>query len=909
MTDVRKNSLKSGSACILALLMLITSTGFGNYAYSKCFGKNLTTESPQGLTFFLSDTIPLNPVSVQQDTIPFTDSLSISSDSLITVSDTFNLNVSKDSLTSPISYYAKDSMVLMIPEKKIVFYKDVNVKMEDTELTADSIIFEQETKLLTATYRYDTLGRKYGVPRMVQGETTMDADKITFNIESQKGITTQTFTQQGEIFIQGERIKKISVSEFFAARGQFTTCNLDVPHFAFRANKLKLINKKMAISGPIHPEFEGVPIPIYLPFGYFPISSGRHSGFLPPRFTTVDAYGLGLQGLGYYKVLNDYLDVTVDGDIYSYGGWRANVAPAYRVRYRYNGSMNLSIQSMKSLSTNAEKEFTTGKTFQISWIHNMDPKARPGTTFSANVSAGSTKYNSYEVYNQQKLFTNSMNSHITFSKSWNAMNLSLSGTHSQNNRTGEVSISLPNLSFTANTFYPFQSKTFAGQPKWYQKLGIGLQSTFNNRVTFYDSAFSFSRLLDTLQWGAMHKIPIQLSLPQLGPIQIAPGISFEERWYSRKLIRNWNDAAGKVDTLIEKGFYAQRQMSFSVSLNTAVFGIFDKFGPKSSVRAIRHVIRPTISASYRPDMTKGAYQYIQTDTLGRQRLVSYFDGTIGGPFSPGEFGGLSFGVDNNLEMKVRNKKDTTENSERKIKIIDGFGFNGSYNFLKDTQKLSDISFYVRSTLFDKINITASGRLNPYLLNEFGDNTNLYAWQGDKFSLGKITNASIAVSTSFQSKPKDEKKAAERAAIDEEMGLPPMTLEEQLAELQYIQQNPAEFADFNIPWSLNISFSLSYTQIMKRDYTGWETIINSSAQLNGDFNLTPKWKIGMNTYVDIRQSNIQALSMYLSREMHCWQLSINVTPVGPIRSFNFTINPKSGLLRDLKINRSRSFRNF
>jgi len=912
MIDVRKNSLKSRSACILTLLMLITSSGLGNYTFFKGFGKILTPIEYLSLTASSIDTVPVPPVNLIADTIPLNDSFLLK-DSVITdslkISDTINVNLSKDSLTTAITYFAKDSMVLMVPEKKIIFYSDVNVKMDDTDLSADSIIFDQETRLMTATFRYDSTGRKYGVPKMVQGESTMDADKITFNIETQKGITTHTFTQQGEIFIQGERIKKISVSEFFAARGQFTTCNLDVPHFAFRTNKLKLINKKMAISGPIHPEFEGVPLPVYLPFGYFPISSGRHSGLLPPRFTTVDAYGLGLQGLGYYKVLNDYFDVTLDGDIYSYGGWRANLSPAYRVRYRFNGSMNLSYQSMKALSADPRTEFTRSKTFQISWIHTMDGKARPGTSFSANVSAGSTKYNNFEVYNQQRFFNNSMNSHITYSKSWNNYNLSVSGTHNQNNNTGLVSISLPNLSFTANTMYPFQKKDFAGQSKWYQKLGVGLNSTVNNRLSFYDSTFSFSKILDTLEWGAVHRIPIQLSLPQLGPLQISPGISYEERWYSKRLLRSWNDVDEKVDTLIDKGFFAERQMAFSISFNTAIFGMFDKFGEKSALRAIRHVIRPTISASYRPDMNRHSFQTIQVDSLGRTRNLSVYEGTIASAFSAGEFGGLSFGLDNNLEMKIRDKKDSSAKAVKKIRLLDGFGFNGSYNFLKDSQKLSDINFYVRSTLFEKVNITAGGRLNPYLLDENGDNTNLYAWQGNKFSLGKVTSANISISTSFQSKPSDEKKAAEKEALEQDMGLPPMTMEEQLAELQYIQNNPSEFADFNIPWSINVSYSLTFSQFMKRDYSGWETIINSTANLSGDFNLTPKWKMGMNTYVDVKNTSIQALSMFISREMHCWQLSINVTPVGPIRSFNITINPKSGLLRDLKINRSRSFRNF
>jgi hypothetical protein len=727
---------------------------------------------------------------------------------------------------------------------------------------------------------------------------------MQFDTKTQKGITRNTFTQQGEIYVMGERMKKISADEFYAFRGQFTTCNLDIPHFAFRAKKMKFISQKLAVSGPIHPEFEGVPVPIYLPFGFFPISQGRHSGILAPQFTASEQFGIGLEGLGYYKVISDYIDVTVRSNIYSYGGWALYLSPNYRKRYRYNGGLNFALQKTRILSDNPKEEYTKAQTFNITWSHSVDSRARPGTSFSANVNAGSTKYNQYVVNNPMRNYSNQLSSSITYAKTWDRSNLTVSANHNQNNNTGVVNLNLPTIAYTLNTFYPFQRKEMVGEPKWYEKLGIGLNSNLGNQVSFYDSAFSFSRVLDTIQWGALHNVPIQLSLPPLGPLQISPGITYQEKWYSSRLTRSWNDAKQKVDTAVDKGFYRAGDMSFSLSMSTALFGTFDRFGKNSAIRAIRHVIRPSVSLSYKPDFAAKDYYATQIDTTGREFRFSYYDGTLFGPFSEGKFGGISFGLDNNIEMKVRSKKDTTEGGIKKIRLIDGFGINGGYNLLADSFNLSQMSLYLRSTLFEKINITMGATLDPYQVDPSGFRRDKYMWQGDKFSLGRIVNGNIAISTTFKSKARDEGKST--ANEQGNQNLPPITMEEQMAELNYVRQNPAEFADFNVPWSLSLSYSLSFYRDFRSDYRGFETRTNSNFNWNGDFNLTEKWKMGMNGYYDFATSSIQTLTMFITREMHCWQLSINVTPIGLYRSFNITINPKSGLLRDLRVNRTRYF---
>ena len=905
MSDGRKNSLKSSSAWFLCLFLLyITANTSANYPSKHIFGHEYSG---------YRDTIP-NPSASPDSLKKTTDTVPELQDSLAKKSDTVDMNMSKDSLDAPIDYSASDSIVFQIPEKKIYLYSQGSVKKGDAELSSDTIMIDQATNIVTALPTRDSAGRIISKPKMTQADATMSSDYIRYNTKTQRGLTQSTITQQGEIFIQGEKIKKVNINDFYAFRGQFTTCNLDTPHFAFRTRKMKLVNKKLAISGPVHPEFEGVPIPVYLPFGIFPISQGRHSGFLPPQFNASEQFGLGLQGMGYYKVLNDNFDVTLSGDVYSYGGWAAYLAPEYRKRYRYNGRMMLTLQKNRLISEDPKEEYTDTKLFSVNWSHTVDGKARPGTSFSANVNVSSSKFNRLQN-NAAVNYNNSMNSSVSYSKTWTGANLTASANHNQNNNTGLYTVSLPTISFTANTIYPFQKKEQVGTPKWYEKFGIGLNTNIANQLNFYDTAFSFSQLLDTLQWGAQHNIPIQLSLPALGPLQIAPGVSYGERWYSRQLALNWKpDPAkpgfGSVDTTVTKGFYSARELAFSVSLSTALFGKFEKFGKNSNIRAIRHVVRPTVSFSYRPDLSSSSYSRVQTgpDSLGEDKFETYsyydYQGALYGAYSQGTFGGISFGIDNNVEMKARSKKDTADEL-KKIRLIDGFGITGNYNFLADTMKLTPLSMYLRSTLFEQINITTRATLDPYQTNARGLPIDKYAWQGGKFSLGRITSASVAISTTFKSKADDEKKEKEEQEAQEN-GQNSLTMEEQMAQMEYIRANPAEFADFNIPWSVNLSYSLNYSTRRKSDYTGFESEINSNINMSGDFNMTPKWKVGVNTFYDLKTSAIQQLTMFISREMHCWQLSINVTPVGIYRSFNITVSPKSGILRDLRINRTRSF---
>ena len=814
------------------------------------------------------------------------------------------LRVSKDSMDAPVNYNATDSGVMIMSTKEFFLYGDAKTEYRTSQLEAANIVYDQQTQNIRAYGAKDTTGSPLSNPKFLEGDIVSVNDSIYFNMKSGKGLTKNTNFQQGEIFVNANTMKKVSKDVAFAYKARFTTCNLDEPHFAFRTNKMKIITNKIGVSGPTFPEFEGVPFPIGIPFGIFPLAQGRHSGLMAPAFSTSEDFGLGFEGLGYYKVLSDNFDATVRTNIYSYGGWNLNLNSKYIMRYKYMGNFNLSLQNTRMLNrnTSVNQEYTGGRTFMINWTHSMDQRARPGTSFSANVNFGSTKYNRMLLNNPFQNYQNQISSSISYTKNWdNKYNLSVNLNHNQNNNLGLVNMSLPNINFNAITIYPFQSKDQIGAGKWYEKLGIGYNGSFQNQLSFYDSALNFRRLLDTMQWGAQHSIPISLSLPSLGPITVTPGISFEEKWFGQQNIKTWNNKTKQVDTSISRGFYRAPNMSFSLGTASRIFGTY-KFKKNSTVQAIRHEVRPSLSMNYTPDLAASYHYTTQIDSTGRNYRFSKYDGGMGGGYSEGTFGGMGFGVDNLLEMKMKDKKDTTEGAFKKVKLIEGFGFNSSYNFLADSFALGNFNIYMRTTLFDKLNITSNLTMDPYKTDKQGFRVNKLDFDPTKLKFGNITSGGLSFSTSFKSKSTDGKESKQKdIPID-----PFMTPDEQQRQLQYAKSNPAEFTDFNIPWSLTLSYSFQFSRYMKPDYSGFQINTYSSLNFNGDFSITPKWKLGGTGYIDVAKRSVQQLSMFITREMHCWQLAINVTPIGLYKSFSITVNPKSGILRDLKINRSRTF---
>ena len=825
-------------------------------------------------------------------------------DTVIIKKDT-QLRISKDTMDAPVSYNAADSGIMDIKTKEFFLFGSAKTVYKTSQLEAANIVYDQQSQNIKAFGSKDSTGNPLSNPKFSEADIVSYNDSIYFNMKSGKGLTKNTNFQQGEIFVNATAMKKVSKDEAFAWKARFTTCNLDEPHFAFRTNKLKIITDKIGVSGATFPEFEGVPFPIGIPFGIFPLAKGRHSGMMAPAFTSSEDFGLGFEGLGYYKVINEHVDATVRANIYSYGGWNVNLNSKYIQRYKYTGNFNLALQNTRALNRNTSiaEEFTGGRTYMINWSHSMDSRALPGTNFSANVNFGSTKYNKSLLNNPYQNYQNQISSSISYSKSWrNKYNLSVNFNHNQNNNSGIVNLNLPTINFNAITMYPFQKRDQIGSGKWYEKLGIGYNGSFQNQLSFYDSAFNMQKLLDTLQWGATHVIPISLSLPSLGPVTITPGVSFEEKWFGQEITKSWNSSLRKVDTTIQRGFYRAPKVSFGIGAASRIFGTY-KF-KDSYIKAIRHELRPSFSINYTPDLAASYHYTTQVDTTGRRYRFSKFDGgAMGGGYSEGAFGGMGFGIDNLLEMKVKDKEDTSADAFKKVKLIDGFGFTSNYNMLADSFALGNFNFYARTTLFNKLNISSTFILDPYAFDKQGYRVNRYDIDFSKMKFGHITNGGLSFSTSFRSKDKkgNDKAKEKNIPID-----PFMTPDEQQRQLQYVKANPAEFTDFDIPWTLTVSYSFNFSRIMKPDYSGFKTQTYSSLNFNGDFSLTPKWKIGGTGYIDVAKGSIQQMSMFITREMHCWQLAINVTPIGLYKSFSITVNPKSGILRDLRINRSRTF---
>ncbi len=920
MNQLYKGNIKYflgfGFTLLIAIISLYGSNNKEGFTYFNSSFTKATTIPPQNIIeqnilFDTQKNIQLidTPPVKKPDTI-FTkenliDSL-LPNDTLVVVTDTFNFKTSKDSLNAPIEYHADDSMILDVPTNKIILYgKETKVKYEDNELIAPHIEFNNKTNLVNAYLVKDSIGNVISFPKFTQADFLSISDTIVFNMKTGKGLTKGTYTKQDEMFVYGKTIKKESASVFYALDGRFTTCNLDTPHFAFVSKKIKFINKKMAITGPVHPEIEGIPLPITMPFGIYPLSTGPRSGILPPSFTANAQLGLALENIGYYKRFTDHWDAVIRGTLYSYGGWTAALSPRYYKRYHYQGSFNINILHLRDLDKSGNRGFN------VTWNHSADTKSRPGVTFSANVNAGSSKFNQSLPNSPQRNFQNQLNSSITYSKIWKdkPINLTVAGNHSQNTNTNQINLNLPDIGFNLNTIYPLRSKEQLGEYKWFENIGVALNTNIKNQTFFYDSASNAGKqLIDNLQWGASHSVPISLSLPPMGPIQIGPSISYQEYWYQNKVRRTYNPSTKKVDTLVNKGFFAAREMSFGLSGTTRIFGSIG-FKKNSKVQAIRHEIRPNFGFSYRPDMNAKDHYLLQLDSTGKYfERPSIYNGNIFSAFGEGRSGAITFGIDNNIQMKVKNRKDTGEAAIKKVTLLDGFSLNSSYNLLADSFKLQPFSLNARTNLFEKINITAGGSIMPYQTNDStGEFIDKYAWNKKGFSLGTLTSGNISLQSSFKGGDKKEKLGTDnlnnRNQVNSVSGLP---LDEYQQEAAYISNNPGEFANFNIPWSLSLQYSLNFFRQRKADLSGYETKFSQNVNASGTLNLTSKWQIGLNGYYDITSKEIGSVSMYLTREMHCWQIAINIAPIGRYRFFNITINPKSGILRDLKINRTRYF---
>ncbi len=831
--------------------------------------------------------------NAQTDSVQTNNGLVIEADTLIQDSlrsDT-SLGLANQSLIDyTVERSAQDSTITDVQNKLIHLYGQAKVIYGEVELEADYIRFDLSTNEVFATGMPDSLGEIQGKPKFTEGGKTYNAHEITYNFESSKGKIKQVITQEGDGYIHGNRVKKVNDTVFYIAHGKYTTCELEHPHFFIGANKLKIITGQKIVTGPAYLVLQDVYTPLVIPFGFFPTEDERASGVLFPSYGYSTGRGYFLRNGGYYLAINDHLDLALRGDIYSRGSWALNAQSNYKVRYKYNGSLNLG----RSIQKDGDPEFPNyaeSKDFFVRWQHRQDPKARPNSNFSANVNLGSSTYLQNNSLNPNDVLTNTLQSNVSYNYAIpnSPFNVSLNLKHSQNTKTRDINLSLPELAFTMSRQFPFKRKVQVGQQKWYEKIGVSYSMNAQNRISskdtlLFDETIPLERKLDDLKNGVKHNLPISTNLKVLNHFNLTPSANYTELWYFKSIRKEWNPNSALVEQDTVRGFESARYFNLSAGLSTRLYGMVGF--KKGKIKALRHVLTPNVSFTYRPDFSKqnwGYYQNYQTDSLGNTSQYSIFEGGIyGGPPS-GESGSINFSLNNNLEMKVRTQNDSTGLGEKKIKLLESFTVSSGYNLAADDFNWSNIGFNGRSRLSKQVDFKFTGTLDPYQLDSNGSRINqLYFDQTQR--IGRLTNASFSLTFNFR-QGGDQKKSSEKGSE---------------AELDMINNNPEAYVDFNVPWSLRAFYTVRYSK------PGLESNITQSLTFSGDLKLTPKWKIGFNSGYDFVNGDLTYTSIDIFRDLHCWEMSFNWIPFGFRQSYMLTIRVKAPVLQDLKLNRRQGW---
>ncbi|GAA4509928.1 putative LPS assembly protein LptD [Sphingobacterium thermophilum] len=813
-------------------------------------------------------------------------------------------------LETVVTIVASDSSWNQVQKNIIHLFKGAKVKYQGFELSADYIRLDRNNNMLYASGIYDEKGKYVGRPVVIfPNETPKAVDSLLYNYKSQEGKTFGIMTEEDGGYIQARVLRKNIYDELSIKDAMYSTCDLPYPHTHFGIHISRgLITDKQIIAGPSYLVFQGIPFKfLALPFGFFPKTNKKQSGFLFPSFGDDVTRGFGLRDFGWYLTYNDYWDSELRGSFYSKGSWEAWVRTNYVVNYKFNGGFNFRFASTPT-GVEGSDNFRRAKDFNFTWNHTQRQEANPGTSFSASVMFGTSSYfqNSAagSTYDIRELTRNNMSSSISYGKVFadGKVNFTSTLSHRQDMTTGKIDLELPTFSLNVATFNPFDSKERVGEQKWYQRITVGYSLQGRNSLSTGDSTLFSKETLQKFTNGFQHNIPVSLSLTAFKYFQFNTSFNYTERWYLQT-VRNYraNEINGYVDARdTVPGFRRAYDYSFSTGLSTKIYGMYPKMG---KIQAIRHVVTPSINLNYRPDFSDPKYGFYKEwiDKTGRLSKYSIFEnGIFGGP-GQGKSMGIGFSIDNNIEAKVLNTSDTTKgNAFRKIPIIQGLTFSGNYNFAADSLKLSNISFSGRTSLFkEKINLNFSGTFDPYSLNTNGERINRFALKDGK--LARLTNFGLSFDYSFN--PDASRRRNDN--IDSMRNSMPNMTPEQANALASISRDPNAFVDFNIPWNFAGSFSLQYftrfDQEQQRERADYSATIN----FHGDLNLTPKWKIQFNSGYDIKQREVSMTNLSIYRDLHCWDMSVGWVPFGRYKSYNITIRAKSSILQDLKLSKRNS----
>ncbi len=814
-------------------------------------------------------------------------------------------NIARTRIDAKVERFAKDSIVQDIAKRKIYLFGEAVVNYEDITLKASYIEVDLNTNTVFASGIEDSLGKIQGSPEFTQDGVTFKSKTMTYNFNSKKGMITSVLTEDGNGFLHGQKVKKLDDNTINVLHGTYTTCNLEEnPHFGFKFKKARVIPDSKIVTGPAYMEIEGMPTPLGLPFGFFPNKSGQTSGIVIPTYGEYANRGFYLENGGYYWAINDYMDFQVLGDIYSRGGWAVKPRFRYKKRYKFSGNLNLGYAE-NVVGTKGTPDYSKTTDFRIRWTHRQDPKARPNSTFSANVNIVSANYVKYNVVSVEDYLSNEFQSSIAYQTNWNGKYyLTLNASHRQNTKTHKVDINLPEMTFTVNRFYPLKKE--GGKKRFYEELAISYTLNSKNTINTTDSIlFEKATLEHNMQAGAIHKVPINLPIKVLKHFTLSNSVNFTDRMYSRSIRKAWDNDTTVIggDTLFPgiridtvPGFRNAYDYSISSSLSTKLYGMVGfKKGP---LRAIRHVFTPNVGFSYTPDFgdEKHGYYGSYVDGSGRDISYSHFEGSLYGTPPGQKSGRIGISLANNLEIKVASKKDTITGL-KKIKLLENFTISGNYDLAKDSLNMSLITMSGRTRLWKNFNIQYGSIWDPYASDSAGKRINKYEWEVNRRLLRR-KNTTWRLSFGYKFGAEDFKKKEKPENANED-------------EIEDIYNNMDDYVNWNIPWSLSFNYNFTYTNNL--DYINFvkvpkETIVQTLS-LSGDINLTPKWKFTFNTGWDFTQNKLSYTSINLYRDLHCWEMRFSWIPIGPRQSWNFSINVKASILQDMKLNKKRDFRDY
>lgn len=837
----------------------------------------------------------------------------------------------KSSLEAPAFTAAKDSIIEDFSDGKrlIYYYGDVSVTYGNMKLTADYMEYDLATQTVYARGTKDSTGVITGKPVMEQGGKSYEMEEVRYNFETQKARITNMVTQEQDGILHGQNIKMMPDRSINITKGKYTVCDCEHPHYYLHLTAAKVMTRpsQKTVFGPAYPVIEDVPLPIGLPFGFIPKRPDRATGILFPTFGEEQARGFFLRDLGLYFVIGDYFDIALTGDIYTLGSWAVDLNSRYKVNYKCNGNFSLTYSNDQAGEKGSSDFFQT-RNFSVRWSHSQDAKARPGTSFSASVNFSSPSNSKYNSTSVQEALQNQISSSISYSKNWNGkLNLSANILHNQNSRDSSYSFTLPNITFSVSRFYPFKRKNRVGKERFYEKFSLGYNTALQNRINFKASEFNKPGFWDKFQNGMTHNF--QIGLPNftlLKYINITPSISYGMNWFFRKSEKVYNPDTGQVEDIQGKAFGAfgaTHTYSGSISMNTRLYGLFN-FGKHRKLQAIRHVVSPSISASFSPE--KGTHfngwrtlTYVDRNGQTRTQDYNIYAGQINSVPGKGKTASLNFSLGNNFEAKVRDLTDTTGTGSKKIKLIDQLNFSTGYNFLADSLKMNNVGVTMSTSVFGKLGINANMNFDPYAIlvdknNPSGRRINRFALQEGQ-GLLRMTNASVSLSYSLSGEGKINGNdgtnqggsgggggVAGAASHYQRIYYHPITGE-------YIPGGWLYYTNPNVPWSVNMNYSFSYRKsyqfsngqvIDKHDFT-------QTLGLSGNVKLTPRLSLNLSTNFDLMALKMSTTQLTATYDLHCFNINVSWIPNGQWESWSFRIQANAAALADLlRFKKSSSF---